>query len=350
MSELAPEIRVGDRERRDVDALLQEALGDGVLSLSEYDERAAQCFAARTRTELEAVVRDLPGGRPPQVPAVPAGEAPGTRRVVAVMSDSELAVPLATGQPVQATAVLGTAKVDLRREDLPPEVHVNAVAVMGEVKVHVPPGSSVHLTGGALMGERKSKVGPPAPGGPVIHVNATAIMGTVVVDDRPRKGGLTAAMPAWAPAPRSGHSGHGGGSARVAHGGHGHRGVVSRFARGGLSLAVLGGLLFGGAQVLTADDGAAVFGSRTVMATEEQAEVGGRIDVGVVFGSVKVVVPPDVEVRTTGVTVFGSVDCKTCETGGSTGPVVTVNGTGAFGSVEVVRQGEPSSGGDQEQR
>jgi hypothetical protein len=338
MTEMAPQIRVGDRERRDVDALLQEALGDGVLTLSEYDERAAQCWAARTRTELEAVVRDLPGGRPPQVSASPAGQALATRRVVAVMSESDLQVPLAPGQPVQATAVMGTAKVDLRREDLPPEVHVNAVAVMGEVKVHVPPGSTVHLTGGALMGERKAKLGPPVPGGAVIHVSATAVMGTVVVDDRPRKGGLVPKGSGWAPAPRSGHTGHRTGATEVERAGR-HRHVLRRVTRSGLSLALLGGLAFAGAQVVTADDGAAVFSSRTVPVSGGQAEKGEAIEVGVVFGSVEVVVPDDVEVRTTGVTVFGSVDCEqACDGVGDR--VVEVRGNGAFGSIEVVTQEE----------
>jgi hypothetical protein len=49
MSEPVPELRVGDRERGETDALLRDALADGVLSLTEYEERAGQCWAARTR-------------------------------------------------------------------------------------------------------------------------------------------------------------------------------------------------------------------------------------------------------------------------------------------------------------
>lgn len=64
MGEVLPEVRVGDRERGDVDALLQAALSDGALDLSEYDERAARCWAARTRSELDVLLRDLPVGQP----------------------------------------------------------------------------------------------------------------------------------------------------------------------------------------------------------------------------------------------------------------------------------------------
>lgn len=57
-------MRIGDRERRALDAHLQQAHADGVLTLSEYDERAAQCWAARTQSDLDVLVRDLPPYRP----------------------------------------------------------------------------------------------------------------------------------------------------------------------------------------------------------------------------------------------------------------------------------------------
>jgi hypothetical protein len=55
-----PEVRVGDRERREYDARLQQAYADGVLTVTEYEERSAQAWAARTRSELEPLIRDLP--------------------------------------------------------------------------------------------------------------------------------------------------------------------------------------------------------------------------------------------------------------------------------------------------
>jgi len=333
MTEMAPQVRVGDRERRDVDGLLQEALADGVLTLSEYDERAAQCWAARTRTELDLVVRDRPGGRPPQPPATPSGATPAARRVLAVLSESELAVPLAAGQPVEAIAVMGQANVDLRREDLPPEVHVHAVAFMGEVKVRVPPGSSVHLTGGALMGERRTKLGPPVPGGPVVHVSATAVLGSVVVDDRPRRGGLVPATPAWAPAPRSAH-GHRTGSAQVEGTGRRHPSVLRRATRTGLTLALGAAVVVGAAQVVTADQ-TAVFASASGPLSTAESDYRAST----VFGSVTVVVPDDVRVVSTGTMVFGNLECNdACSR--TEGRVVEVHSLGAFGSIEILTQAE----------
>ena len=70
-----PEIRIGDRERREVDTRLQQAHADGVLTLTEYDERAAQCWAARTRSDLDLLTRDLPPAQPAPT-AIEAAPAP----------------------------------------------------------------------------------------------------------------------------------------------------------------------------------------------------------------------------------------------------------------------------------
>jgi hypothetical protein len=309
-----PEQRVGDRERRLVDARLQAAVTDGVLTLSEYDERAGRCWAARTRADLDAVVRDLPPD--PGAALAEAGPATTSQRVTAVLSESELAAPVRPGQDVVALAVLGTSTVDLRRADLPRSVRVRATAVLGEVEVHVPPGTTVHLTGAAVMGERKVRTGAPDPDGRVVHVDATAVLGTVKVDDKPRKGGLLPASAGIAPAP--------------------HR--RSRRTGAVAGTLVAGALVLGAGaaavQVLGADDGTAVLGSRTVVVQD------GRAEVGVLLGSVEVVVPDDARVRTEGTVVLGSVECGAACSASGTGPVVVVRATGGLGSVSVVRQSE----------
>jgi hypothetical protein len=64
------DLRVSDVERRQVQDRLQRAHDVGQLDLSEFDERVASVWAARTRGELEQVTADLPEapaapGRPP---------------------------------------------------------------------------------------------------------------------------------------------------------------------------------------------------------------------------------------------------------------------------------------------
>jgi Domain of unknown function (DUF1707) len=111
-----PEKRIGDRERREVDAQLRRAHDDGVLTLTEYDERVAQCWAARTRSDLDALVRDLPDPAP-QAPVPVDGPAPTPARsrnrfvraavaTVAVLAGVQIvtaddAVAIFSGQTVQ---------------------------------------------------------------------------------------------------------------------------------------------------------------------------------------------------------------------------------------------------------
>ncbi|GAA0596590.1 DUF1707 domain-containing protein [Kutzneria viridogrisea] len=62
------ELRVSDSEREHVVALLQKAIGRGLLTLEEFTERTDVALAARTRGELNAVLIDLPGMVHPDAP------------------------------------------------------------------------------------------------------------------------------------------------------------------------------------------------------------------------------------------------------------------------------------------
>ena len=85
--------------------------------------------------------------------------------------------------------------------------------------------------------------------------------------------------------------------------------------------------------VLSADGGAAVFGSRVVQVAPGQTDVA----VGVLFGSTQVVVPDGTQASTSGTTIFGSTNCDTaCAPEPPGAPQVQVSGRGAFGSVNVL--------------
>jgi len=66
------ELRASDADRGAVARRLQVAVDEGRLTLTDYDERLQQAYAAQTYGELERVTADLPA-----VPAaaVPAGRA-----------------------------------------------------------------------------------------------------------------------------------------------------------------------------------------------------------------------------------------------------------------------------------
>lgn len=199
-------LRVGDAERRAVDARLQHAHGEGRLTLVEYEERAAQAWAARTRGELDVLTHDLPAGGPAAA-VVPAGS---------------------------------TAK---------------ALAPTG--------------------------------------------------------------APVW----------------------------LRRLGRGAGVVALAGVLLFGAGRLASADDGSAVFSTRTISVADGQ----DRVELGVLFASVDVVVPDDVRVVPTGTTVFGSVDCDAaCGRLGVREVVVDVSG--AFGSADIRTRSEVAAELAEDQR
>ena len=340
MDELA--VRVGDAERWAVDARLQAAVGDGLLTLPEYEERSGAVWAARTRGELEAVTRDLPLPLPPPVaaPAVPpSGRRLRPRRILALMSGDTLSGPLAPGQRVEAYALMGGAVVDLQRDDLPERVDVHAVAVMGGIEVLVPRGVEVHVSGLSVMGGRDTSVDVPRPGAPVVHVQAYALMGAVEV--KHGRGVGHGPQQAAVPQPRSVSLEKPQAAPPSAHGSAvvGHRPVHRGPRRGGRLLAALGlaALAFGGAQALGADN-VSVFGSSVMF-----AQSGDDVRTGLLFGSATVVVPDDAQVNTGGLVVFGSTECSRAACGPRADPVVdevTVRTGGAFGSVEVLTASE----------
>ncbi len=56
-----PALRASDREREDTATLLREHAAAGRLDVDELDERTGAAYAARTRGDLDALLRDLPG-------------------------------------------------------------------------------------------------------------------------------------------------------------------------------------------------------------------------------------------------------------------------------------------------
>jgi hypothetical protein len=55
------DVRASDSERDAVVERLRRALGQGRLSLDEYDVRVAAAYGARTRGDLADLTQDLPG-------------------------------------------------------------------------------------------------------------------------------------------------------------------------------------------------------------------------------------------------------------------------------------------------
>jgi len=79
-------------------------------------------------------------------------------------------------------AVFGDSTLDMRSATADDEIAISAVAGFGDVRVMVPAGSRVEISGFALFGSNRSEVlGDSTRGGPVVKVKAWALFGDVKV-------------------------------------------------------------------------------------------------------------------------------------------------------------------------
>ncbi|GLW64180.1 hypothetical protein Arub01_24240 [Actinomadura rubrobrunea] len=179
----APPARVSDAEREAAVERLRVASVEGRLTFAELAERTEKAYLAATRADLEEIVADLPAmGAPGAEPAPPA-----PRRFGAFLGDCDERISGRISSELEAHAVLGDVSLDLRGAQVPTsEVRVCATAVLGDVRIIVPDGVRVDLTGYAILGDRRVAVRQVAPDlqVPVVRVRAQAVLGDInVVDD-----------------------------------------------------------------------------------------------------------------------------------------------------------------------
>jgi hypothetical protein len=156
--ERSGEVRASDAEREAVVERLRVATVEGRLTLGELTERTGAAYTATTRGDLVPITADLPAV--PGTPATPARpDARADREwVVAVMGDSKRQGRWRVERPLAALAVMGDVVLDLRGAEVPRgDVDITATAVMGDVKIYVPDGVDVQLSGIAVMGDKKVK-------------------------------------------------------------------------------------------------------------------------------------------------------------------------------------------------
>ncbi len=185
MNEPTPEKRIGDSERRDVDTRLQQAHADGVLTLIEYDERSAQCWAARTRSELDALTRDLPDPAPPHGAApVPAGSSsaatPGRRRgrlVTVVVAGVALFGLTQVVVADDGSAVFGRRVVQLA----PDQTNLDVGVLFGNIEVVVPDDARVSTGGTMVFGSTRCDAACDGSGSRPVTIDGSGGFGSVEV-------------------------------------------------------------------------------------------------------------------------------------------------------------------------
>jgi hypothetical protein len=200
MTDDAPELRASDADRERVAEVLRDALAEGRLDMTEFEERLDATYSARTYGELAPITRDLPVGGAPAAPRVSmtkeperdggwagriTGAEPSSTWAVAVMSGFQRKGRWTVPRRFNCFAFWGGGEIDLREADFSAgEVVINCVAIMGGTQVVVPPGIEVVVRGLGIMGgfDHGEEGVPGDPGAPRVIVTGFAVWGGVGVE------------------------------------------------------------------------------------------------------------------------------------------------------------------------
>jgi hypothetical protein len=197
MTDDAPELRASDADRERVAEVLRDALAEGRLDMTEFEERLDATYRARTYGELAPITRDLPVGAAPKVSMTKEPAEPGSwaARITGGEGSSTWAVAVMSGfqrkgrwtvpKRFNCFAFWGGGEIDLREADFADrEVVVNCIAIMGGMGVVVPPGVEVVVRGiGVMGGFDHSEAGVAGdPGAPRVIITGFAFWGGVGVE------------------------------------------------------------------------------------------------------------------------------------------------------------------------
>jgi hypothetical protein len=105
--------------------------------------------------------------------------------VVALLAGREVRTEAAPFRGGSATAVLGSAELDLTASTLPPEgATLELVAVLGGVELQVPDDWHVRVEGPAILGGIEDRTVPAPAGAPLLRIEATALLGGIEISSR----------------------------------------------------------------------------------------------------------------------------------------------------------------------
>jgi uncharacterized protein DUF1707 len=175
-------LRASDADRDRVLALLAEAMSDGRLTADEHAERVQRVFSARTLGELAELTADL------VVPSAQPVLLDGDRVISGIFGPARRDGRWVVPENLTVTAMFGEVEVDFTQAILQvSRVKIYAAVFGGRLRLIVPDGVSVVVTGHMVLGRKRGGTPPPAgPGVPVIEVKAMVLGGELTVRTPPK--------------------------------------------------------------------------------------------------------------------------------------------------------------------
>jgi uncharacterized protein DUF1707/cell wall-active antibiotic response 4TMS protein YvqF len=176
------DLRASDADRDRTLALLADAVSDGRLTVEEHAERVQRACTARTLGELAELTADL------AVPSAQPVRLDGGRVISGIFGPARRDGRWVVPENLTVTAMFGEVEVDFTQAILQTRhVQLYATVVGGRLRLIVPDGVSVMMTGHAMLGSRRGGTMPPAgPDTPVIEVKALVLGGQVIVRTPPK--------------------------------------------------------------------------------------------------------------------------------------------------------------------
>src|SRR6516162_1678001 len=159
------DLRASDADRDRVLALLGETMSDGRLTPDEHAERVQRAFSARTLGELAELTADL------AVPSAQPVRLDGGRTITGIFGPARRDGRWVVPENLTVTAMFGEVEVDFRQAILQTRrVQLYATVVGGRLRLIVPDGVSVMVSGHMVLGRKRGSTAPAGAGTPVIEV------------------------------------------------------------------------------------------------------------------------------------------------------------------------------------
>ncbi|MFC5752001.1 DUF1707 SHOCT-like domain-containing protein [Actinomadura rugatobispora] len=166
------DLRASDADRERVVSVLGEALADGRLTLEEHSERTTRAYQARTLGELTGLTGDL---SPEEAQPILVDDRPVSAFFGRMRREGRWVVPV----KLPLLALFGTVELDLREAVLQRRhIVLDSLIVGGRVRIVVPEGVQVNVTGRTILSTREVRTRP-APEGPTIEVGGTFVFGSI---------------------------------------------------------------------------------------------------------------------------------------------------------------------------
>ena len=176
------DLRASDADRDRTLALLADAVSDGRLTMEEHAERVQRACTARTLGELADLTADL------AVASAQPVRVDGGRVVSGIFGPARRDGRWVVPETLTVTALAGEVEIDFTQAILQARhVQLYATVVGGRLRLIVPDGVSVLMSGHAMLGSKRGGTPPPAgPDTPVIEVKALVLGGQVIVRTPPK--------------------------------------------------------------------------------------------------------------------------------------------------------------------